>query len=44
MILEGQGILEGQSTQNDTLSKIMGAVKGLAEVVMAQAESNKMVL
>ena len=44
MASEGQGIPEVQSTPNDTLSGIMGAVKGLAEAVMAQAESNRMVL
>ena len=33
-----------QSTPNDTLSGIMGAIKGLAEAIIAQAESNRLVL
>ena len=44
MASEGQGISEVQSTPNDTLSGIVGVVKGLAEAVMAQVESNLMVL
>ena len=38
MASEGQGILKVYSTPNDTLSGIVGAVKGLAEAIMAQAE------
>ena len=44
MASEGLGILEAQSTPNDTLSGIVGVVKGLAVAAMAQAESNRMVL
>ena len=36
MASKGQGILEAQSTPNDTLSGIVGAVKGLAEAIMAR--------
>ena len=42
MASERQGILEAQS--NDTLSVIMGAVKGLTESVIAQTKSNRIVL
>ena len=33
-----------QSTPNDTLSGIIGAIEGLTKAVMAQAELNRMVL
>ena len=44
MASKGQGIREGQRAPNDILSRIIGVVKGLAEAVMAQAESNRVVL
>ena len=44
MVSKGQGIPEAQSTPNDTLSTIMGVIKSLAKAVIAQAESNIIVL
>ena len=44
MTSEEQGIPEAQSTPDDTLLRIVGAIKGLPEAVRAQAESTKMVL
>ena len=44
MASEGQRILEAHSTPNDILSGIVEAIWGLAEAVMAQIESTRMVL